>query len=293
MIELLISRFAPNESLVEKWSLQGGISAHTTAFTLTNGKTYVLRTIGDWRQNHNPLAATHEYQLLEQLSKLGIMAPKPCILDQSNHSFVIEFIDGEPNLNPIDLQSHLQQYARHLAAVHKIEHQNLKLDFLPKQKAKTLDQPEVMRLDLDEDKIRAALESVDPIEQSNPPVLRHGDFWPGNLLWKDQKITGIIDWEDARIGEPLADLAIARLDILWVYGIEAMHTLTDLYQSEMNLNLSDLWYWDLHAALRPIDDFERMAPAYPHLGREDVTVESMTEGHKLFVAQALEFHYNL
>lgn len=286
-VESLIAEFEPDEQLVKVWPLKGGISAQTTAFELTNGKTYVLRTMGKWRQKHNPMSATHEYQLLQQLAKVGILAPKPCWLDQNIHSYVIEYIEGEPDLNPADPQDHLWQYASQLAQIHKIEHFKLDLGFLPTQKAKVLDNPETITLKLSEDKIRQAINSIPPIEQSNPPVLRHGDFWPGNLLWRDQKITGIIDWEDARIGEPLADLAIARLDILWVYGKEAMHTLTDLYQSQMNLNLTDLWYWDLLAALRPIDDFERMAPAYPHLGREDITVQTLTEGHKLFVSQAL------
>jgi aminoglycoside phosphotransferase (APT) family kinase protein len=40
-------------------------------------------------------------------------------------------------------------------------------------------------------------------------VLLHGDFWPGNALWRDGALVAILDWEDAAIGDPLADVANA------------------------------------------------------------------------------------
>jgi aminoglycoside 2''-phosphotransferase len=39
------------------------------------------------------------------------------------------------------------------------------------------------------------------------PAFRHGDLWYGNLLVDDGHVTGIIDWEDAALGDPALDLA--------------------------------------------------------------------------------------
>jgi aminoglycoside phosphotransferase (APT) family kinase protein len=39
----------------------------------------------------------------------------------------------------------------------------------------------------------------------------------------------VIDWEDAAIGCPLADLANARLELLWAAGGEAMEEFTRRY----------------------------------------------------------------
>jgi aminoglycoside phosphotransferase (APT) family kinase protein len=35
--------------------------------------------------------------------------------------------------------------------------------------------------------------------------LLHGDYWPDNTLWRDGRLVCVIDWEDAALGDPLAD----------------------------------------------------------------------------------------
>jgi aminoglycoside phosphotransferase (APT) family kinase protein len=39
-----------------------------------------------------------------------------------------------------------------------------------------------------------------------PLALVHGDFNPANFLFKDGKVTALIDWENARVGDPREDL---------------------------------------------------------------------------------------
>ena len=113
------------------------------------------------------------------------------------------------------------------------------------------------------------------------PVLLHGDFWPGNVLWRDGRLAAVIDWEDATLGDPLADLAISRLEILWAFGIDAMFRFTHHYQSITPFDFANLAYWDLCAALRP-------ASKIAEWGLDDMTEKAMREGHRLFVAQAFE-----
>ncbi len=47
---------------------------------------------------------------------------------------------------------------------------------------------------------------VRPAPISGPPALIHGDPKMSNLMWKDQRITAVLDWEMALNGEPLANL---------------------------------------------------------------------------------------
>lgn len=98
----------------------------------------------------------------------------------------------------------------------------------------------------------------------------------------------MIDWEDAKLGDPLADLANSRLDILWIFGPDAMHDFTQQYQSITTIDYTNLPYWDLCAALRPASQIAEWAAVYPPLGRQDITEKTMREGHRLFVAQAFE-----
>jgi aminoglycoside phosphotransferase (APT) family kinase protein len=79
----------------------------------------------------------------------------------------------------------------------------------------------------------------------------HGDYWPGNVLWRDGRLAGVVDWEDALFGDPLADLAVTRLEIGGLYGVAAMNLLTRQYLARRpELDVSALPLWDLRAAMR-------------------------------------------
>ena len=119
------------------------------------------------------------------------------------------------------------------------------------------------------------------------PVLRHGDFWHGNLLWTEGRLTGVVDWENALRGPALADLAITRLDIRWVLGRGAAERFTARYLDLRPLDLTDLPYWDLRAALRPMENLEEWASAYAALGRPDVPYEHMRDVLLEFIEGAL------
>jgi aminoglycoside phosphotransferase (APT) family kinase protein len=133
----------------------------------------------------------------------------------------------------------------------------------------------------DERRIRNALQAVWPLPQRNTPVLLHGDFWPGNILWKDGELVGIIDWEDAALGDPLADVANSRLEMLWAFGIDAMQSFTHQYQAMTAIDFTHLPYWDLSAALRSASQFAGWAA-------DDATKKTMQERHRWFIAQAFK-----
>ncbi len=95
--------------------------------------------------------------------------------------------------------------------------------------AKISSPPATLDDSLAEGRIRAALEAAWPWPQQNTSALLHGDYWPGNILWRDGRLVGVIDWEDAALGDPLADLANSRLEIFWAFGGDVMHDFTRRY----------------------------------------------------------------
>ncbi len=83
-------------------------------------------------------------------------------------------------------------------------------------------------------------------------VLLHGDFWPGNLLYRRKELTGVLDWSDAASGCPMADLSNARFEIRWLWGEEAMHSFTVHYFAKAPYKALELARWDLVALIKPI-----------------------------------------
>lgn len=160
------------------------------------------------------------------------------------------------------------------------------LSFLPSQERTVAEmlarRPATLDDSLDEPRIRDVLEAVWPLPQRNQPVLLHGDYWPGNTLWRDDRLVAVIDWEDVAPGDPLADLGNARLEILWAYGSSAMHAFTRRYRALMpHVDVSCLPYWDLIAALRPAGKLSQW-------GLDPQTEQTMRARHKRFVDQALQ-----
>src|SRR5205085_10683338 len=95
------------------------------------------------------------------------------------------------------------------------------------------------------------------------------------------QLVGIIDWEDAALGDPLADVANSRLEILCAFGIEAIQSFTHHSQSLTTVDFTNLPSWDLCAALRPISQIAQW-------GLDETTEKLMRERHRWFVAKAFE-----
>jgi aminoglycoside phosphotransferase (APT) family kinase protein len=292
--EQVVHKLDPQSKLLRTWELKGGVSAQVTALEALrpDGQTQkmIVRQHGEVDLKHNPQIAADEFKLLYLLHSVGLATPTPYHLDQSGEIFstpylVIEYIEGKPEFAPADLPDLLLQFATHLSRIHQVDGSKLDLSFLPKLEKryaeKLRERPTNVDESLGEGHIRDALEAVWPFPQRNTSVLLHGDFWLGNILWRDGQLVAVIDWEDAQVGDPLADVANSRLEILWAFGLDAMQSFTQQYQSMTTIDFTNLPYWDLCAALRRVAQIAQW-------GLDDTTERTMREGHRWFVTQAFE-----
>jgi len=284
----LVQRLHPQNTFVRAWSLKGGVSAAVTAleFTRPDGhrQKVIVRQHGVRDRQRNPQIAATEFRLLQLLQKAGIAAPAPYYLAQAGEFFaipalVMAYVAGEPLFAPADLTGYLSQAATHLAHIHGITSTQTDLTFLSQQSKGFGERPASLDHTLDEGPIRDKLAALWPLPQANPAVLLHGDFWPGNLLWREERLVAVIDWEDAAVGDPLADLGNTRLELLWAFGRDAMTQFTAIYQSLTTIDFTNLPYWDLCAALRP-------AGKLGEWGLDASTEKTMRERHHGFVTQA-------
>ncbi len=290
--EQVVQKIDPQSKLLRTWELKGGVSAQMTALEIERpgGQTQkmIVRQHVEVDLKHNPHGAAREFKLLQLLQSIGSCTPRPYHLDQSGQIFstpyvVIEYIEGKPEFALSHLTDLILQLATHLSRIHQVDCSKLDLSFLPQQEKiyaeKLRERPTKVDESVDEGHIRDALEAVWPLPQRNKSVLLHGDFWPGNLLWKDGQLVAVIDWEDAALGDPLADVANSRLEILWAFGIDAMYSFTHQYQSITTIDFTNLPYWDLCAALRPVAQIAQW-------GLDGTTERTMRERHRWFVTQA-------
>lgn len=248
----------------------------------------------------NPQAADHEFRLLQVLRAAGLAAPVPSCLDTSGEVLpgpylVLEYVEGALDFAPADLDDYLGQMADHLAAIHRLDGLCSDLSFLPRQPAGCTETWEANSSLAEEslgiEGIRQAMARTRVPAQRNAPVLLHGDYWPGNVLWRDGRLVAVVDWEDARLGDPLVDLGKSRLEMAWIFGPGAMEAFTQHYRSRMDLDYGALPYWDLCAAWRLMriagPNLAEWAAFFAPFGRPDITEQTMRAEYQSFVNQAL------
>ncbi|MEN9934825.1 MAG: hypothetical protein RLZZ387_1404 [Chloroflexota bacterium] len=259
----LLRRIDPALRLLRAWPLAGGVSAQVMGieYITADGCTgrLVVRRHGDADRARNPRIAADEYALLQRLHAAGLAVPAPRHLDESGELFpdpvlVIEHVEGTSDFAATPGQ--IAQLAAQLAAIHGLDVARLDVAFLPRQAEIVARQlrarPASTHLQTVEGRVWDLLERAWPVVQRNPPALLHGDYWPGNMLWRDGRLAAVIDWEDAAVGDPLADVANCRLELLWAGGAEAAELFTRHYCSLAPLDTAELPYWELCAALRPL-----------------------------------------
>jgi aminoglycoside phosphotransferase (APT) family kinase protein len=216
----------------------------------------VVRRHGAKDIARDPELAAHEHRVLQVVRKAGVPAPEPRYLDAIGQilgvpCLVLAYVEGERDAAPPDEQL-VDELASALGHIHSVDVSDL--GFLR----------------------RRDLAAASP----NAPVLLHGDFWPGNALWKDGRLVAIVDWEDAAVGDPLADVANARLELLWARGVDAMDAFTQRYAATTGVDLEHLPHWDLWAD-------RRLSPRIPEWGLDERTQDDMRMKRDRFVAQAL------
>lgn len=290
----MVAHYFPKARLLKVWSLKGGTSAAVTALEIAHANGQIMRLVvrqhGTNDLLRNPNVGTDEYTLLNILHTAGLPVPKPYFADSSGTFLpspyvVLEYIVGEAAPSSTDIAATIGKMAQTLAHIHRVVVPRQSVPFLPHYNddvAWSIYHPSPTLAELPEhERLLATVQSVHPLLSANAETVLHGDYWVNNLVWLGDDLVGVVDWEDAAYGDPVADLAIARLEMLWALGAEAMQQFTALYQAEQpNLNFSYLPYWDLMIILRRIGSISGWGLEYDHAQR-------LYTAANWFVAQAL------
>jgi len=251
----LVREFRPDLRLVRVWPMAGAVSFKVAGIEVEGAGgvrcTLVLRQYGAANLEAVPRIADNEYRLLKLLSAAGLPVPRPVLVDSC---LLMEFIGGERVHKPADLSAFTRQLAAALAAVHDCCIARADVPFLPDVGDYRLEELGTGQHIIDgvvpETAIRKVLQANWPPPQVSEPVVLHGDYWPGNVLWRDGRLV-VVDWEEAAFGDAIADLANIRLEIVWHFGTAAMNMLTGEYLARRPAaGTATLPVWDLRTALR-------------------------------------------
>jgi len=295
-LKRIVHTFRPGADVGEPVPLKGGISSGVAAFKVTwrdATERMVLREPGEWALARLANATESEFKLLSELSRQGYPTSTPHYVappDAEVPLLIVSYLPGAVHFTPRDSIQYVAEMAHALARVHALACKPF--SFMPKMAGEVAHQidwsPARQKPVDDEARVRSTLRVAWPFPNQNAAVLLHGDFWPGNILWADDKIVAPIDWEDAGLGDPLLDIAVSRQELAFAFDLEMADAFTQAYAAITNLDWTNLPLWDLYASLRPIDQFSIWANGWADLGRPEITADTMRASRAAMVARALE-----
>jgi aminoglycoside phosphotransferase (APT) family kinase protein len=286
--------------------LRGGVSSGMHAVQLrgpSDQHTWVVvRRYGRWRVKHDPQVAEREWATLAALARVAAPSPRPLWLDAEGvvcgcPTIVTTRVPGRGLLAPRDPLAFTRGLATALAAIHNAPLEAAELAVLADQRdgpARLLERdappPDLAALPRISDvwtmlhrwwpRVRAAL-------AAGPPRLVHGDFWPGNTLWRYGRLSGVVDWEQVRRGDPAQDVGYCRLDLTLLFGPEAAASFLSAYRATSGLTASHLYFWELSAAIWATEGLEEWVKGYHDLGRTDLLIDEARARLGRFIDEAL------
>jgi len=299
----LCAELAPGSHSEAVERLGGGLDAamHTVALVRPTGERLelVLRRYRPEQLARDADVVRRTWRTLELLQQLSLRAPRPVRLDADGSLFgtpaiVMTRLAGTSALPSVAPAAWIAELAGALATIHRAPIANRDLVFLP-QPGHTLQsrlawivaKPERVGSHPDGAAVVAAFREWAPRLRRMTPVLVHGDYWAGNTLWQEDKLTAVVDWDDARIDYPGVDVGYCRTDLALLFGGDAPHLFLEAYEAAAGRRVAQLVLWDLAGALAAMPDPERWLPGYHDLGRPEITVELVRSRLRAFIADAL------
>ena len=206
--------------------LAGGASKEAWAVDLTDGRELLVRRAGGGVIHLDTLTLRQEFDVLVAARDAGVAVPEPVAYlgeVDGREAFAMERVDGETigrrivRAPPAGLAGRM---AEELALIHAIPRG--RLPFLP--------QGDLL------DRLVRELDTVDEphpaieygiawcrgrLSLSREPVVCHGDFRVGNLAVDDHGLVAVLDWEFAKVSDPLEDLAWPLVRA-WRFGADEL-----------------------------------------------------------------------
>lgn len=262
--------------------LEGGQHADTWRVDTDNpALTVIVRQfpIGD-------CAGAREQAVLRSLGGLEGLAPVLLGADlnprpSGQPTSLISWLDGQADITPADPERWADQLGRALAVVHAVPRERLM--GLPS----VFDRSGASANALD-GALAPAVRSRWGRITSSPEVLTHCDYWSGNVVWRDGKLVGIVDWSGAARGPRGFDLGWCRLDLVLLFDNHIADVFRDAYGAAAGRKVGDTLLWDSWAAARSHAAVEDWAPNYAPLGRPDLDKSELRRRHSRWTQHLLQ-----
>jgi aminoglycoside phosphotransferase (APT) family kinase protein len=283
-----VEQTAGGSARVVGWTrLTGGLTSNVHRLTVErNGRSeaHVLRWwIPDsgW-QEWVARAVPRETDILAKLESSGIPAPR--LIGATSDpvhggpAVLMTCLPGAMQLMPRDREAWLRQMAQMLVRIHALALDGRKFE-------SWLDPALSLPPDASNPEVwRAAIALMAEHRAPARTCFLHRDYQHFNLLWSDERLTGVVDWTEACVGPPEVDVGHCRLNLTVLFSADVADRFRAMYEAESGHRV-DTW-WDVHALLSYGPGWKQFLPLQIG-GRAPLDVAGMTGRMEEVLARAL------
>lgn len=282
-VDWIIKQTGKDSRVVHTKPLMGGISSAMSAVCIENQDEmlqWVMRQFTDksWLRACPDLAVC-ETEALRAAEQAGIPSPRWIAADYygqfcEHPTVLMSHLPGKVELRPKLLDPWLSGLAEMLAEVH-VKAATCKLtverNYYTYSTIADLQVPAWSRYPSVWKQIIDILQNEDSAPSYVPQFI-HRDYHPTNVLWKDGKVSGVVDWVNACMGPVGIDTGHCRLNLVQLYGVEAAEYFLYCYLNcaRVSKEVADP-YWDMLTLIEIASE-----PLCVYKGWEDLGFHSLT-----------------
>ena len=233
-----------------------------------------------WEANDPGLTPQREAAVLKLVGAASVPTPQLINLDADGTvcdvpAILTDRLPGDPPGQPQDIESFVWQLAKALVAIHAVGggarerlpayaryHENLDSIAPPDWSSEPARWTQAARI---------AAGPPPPGEES----LIHRDYHPGNTLWLEGRLTGVVDWTQGSWGSVAVDTAHMRWNLATGYGLAVADRFLDHYQRLSSAIGQEQHYWDVITVLDLLPDLDPTDWAPEALARLDQYLEAV------------------
>ncbi|WP_080875488.1 aminoglycoside phosphotransferase family protein [Oceanobacillus timonensis] len=287
----IISHFEQKAVIHDVYSLKGSTTATMYTIVLQLADEKIELVLRQYEENSfTAKDIKQEADSLKEAASLSIETPQ-CIAADPNGEIigdsllVMSKVAGKVDILPVNQGIWLHALAEALAQIHHHSIERFPWKHERYQQAEKIEVP----IWSGKPKVWQALKEVAMLpEPAYTPKFIHRDFHPTNVLWINNKVSGVVDWANGCLGPAGIDVGHCRWNLAMLYSVEAADTFLSAYQKKMRHPFSYDVYWDIVSLMDVLEGQPEVYPGWEVFGKTDITVELMTDRMDGYAVSLLE-----
>lgn len=290
IIQWVKENIGSNDIITNTYKLKGSTSSTLHRMKMGQMCDLVIRQFDNKEWNdEEPDLAKHEAASLAKATGAKVPTPKLIAFDETGKecgvpAVLMSFLEGDVELLPNNKSTWLHSLAEALIQVHQVNAADFPYIYCHYQKKALLKEPDWSSVP---EKWKKAITYIQTPAPAYTPHFIHRDYHPANVLWKEEKVVGVVDWVNACVGPAGIDIGHCRVNLAMLHDVRTADAFLEGYRT-LNNHFTYDPYWDIVSLLDMSVGEPEVYPGWRAFGVTGLTNRMMAERLDKYVASLVE-----